>query len=429
MTRRSDPAMVQLGPWVTGANNLALETSVPRRAFRQGINVDVTDDGKAVRRPGREQAFLVNSPTNLFGYGDRGFFVAEGTLYSFRVDGGSEAPPEAIHPGFSRDARVAHALIDPDIFVSDGTKCLRITPDNEVLPWSLPTPAAPEVRPTPGGSLQEGRYHIAVSYRSATGEESPLSDHTAIDLPDGGALVLHTTPLEGHRVVIYMTKPNGSELLRLATYPGGEVNVLRQQLGRPSPTLGMDPIPPGEHALLWNGRLLTASGRLVYWSEPMQYGLTQLMYNYTELVEPVTMLAASETAGGFFIGQRSRTYFMAGSDPAEAAMNEAYPSGVVPGTLQIVPGARLPYEETIAEPLPVWLATNGVFCAGLPDGRVAPLTENRYAALRSAEGASMFIPQRGINKYVTTLKDPQPNNLALSDAFTAEVTRAAPRGP
>lgn len=427
--RPSDRDMTQLGPWISGANNLALETSVPRRSFRQGTNVDVTDDGKIVRRPGRELAISSADPSNLFGYGRRGFFVEGRRLFAFSVDNGAETPPLALYDGLRPDARIAHALIDPDIFISDGAVCLRVAADNTVAPWSVPTPQPPALQAAAGGTLAAGRYHVAVAYRAPTGEESPLSEPEAIDVDDGAAVTLDVPPLPGHRVVIYMTKQDGSELLRLATFPGGTVGITRQNLGRPSPTAGMDPMPPGEFALLWNGRLLTAQDRLVFWSEPMQYGLTQLMYNYIELVEPITMLAAPETAEGFFVGQQSRTYFVAGADPTESVLTEAYPAGVVPGTMQVIPGARLPFEEGPSGPLPIWLATNGVFCAGLPDGRVAPLTENRYAALRSEEGASMFFPSHGINKYVTTLRDPKPNNLALSDAFTAEVVRTAPRGP
>lgn len=419
--------MVQLGPWTAGANNVSLETSVPRNAFRQGVNVDVTDDGKVVRRPGRELVFPHGEPTNLFGYGDRGFFVVGASLYAFTVALGVETTPLEIYSGIAADARIAHALIDPDIFVSDGVTNLRISPDNEVSLWTLPRPEAPALAAGAGGTLAAGRYHVAAAYRATTGEESPLSDSAVIDVAEGASVGVTVPARPGERVVIYMTKPDGTELLRLATYPGGGVNIMRQNLGRPSPTVGLDAMPPGDFAALWNGRLLTAQDRLVFWSQPLQYGFTELMYNYVELAEPVTMLAAGETSAGFFIGQKSRTYFFVGADPAEGALKEVYPAGVVPGTLQMIPGARLPFEGAPTLPTPVWLATNGAFVAGMPDGSVAPLTENRYAAMRAEEGAAMFLPRDGVNKYVATLRDPSPNNFALSDAFTAEV-RPARRG-
>ncbi len=423
--RPSDRDMLQLGPWRRGADNLALETSVPPTAFRQGRNVDVLDEGKVVRRAGRELAFTAYDPSDLFGYGRRGFFVSGGSLYAFAVESGSETPPVEIYAGVS--GRLAHALIDPDIFVSDGTRTLRIAPDNTVTPWTVPTPLAPQAEVGAGGALDAGRYHFAYAYRTTNGEEGPLSETISVDVEAGARIALFAPAPDGLRAAVYMTKPNGTELLHLATFAGGMANISRQKLGRPAPTVGLDPMPPGEFAALWNGRLVTAKDRLVTWSAPLQYGFTELMYNYIELSEPVTMLAAVETAGGFFIGQGARTYFHAGADPNEGSLREVYPAGVVPGTLQMVPGARLPFDPPPSEPVPLWLATNGIFCVGLPDGQVAPLTENRYAAMRAEEGAAMFLSRDGVNRYVATLRDPSPNNFALSDAFTAEV-RPARRG-
>jgi hypothetical protein len=185
----------------------------------------------------------------------------------------------------------------------------------------------------------------------------------------------------------------------------------------------MDPMPGGNYAAVWQGRLLVGFDRFVAWSEPMQYGLTKAMYNYLELAEPVTGVGAPETSEGFFIGQRSRTYFAAGADPADAVLREAYPAGMIAGTLQMVPGARLPLEAPPAEPVPMWLATNGVFCVGLPAGTVLPLTEAKYATMLSDSGAALFDQRGGISRYVATLRNPTENNFAMTDTVTAEVVR------
>lgn len=419
--------LIELGPWPLGANNLALETSVPRRSFRRGVNVDVTDDGKTVRRDGTARVIEGDDVCNLFGYGLRGFFQDGGTLYGFEVVNGTETGPVSLFEGLAPGVRLAHCLIEPYIFVSDGTQTLRIAPDNEVTAWSVPTAPSPVLTVLPsGGSLPPGRYHVAVAYKIATGEEGPLSGWGTIEISEGQGIRVGLTHIgPGVRTAVYVTKPNGVELLHLATVPQPPaVNVLNvAQLGRPPVTQHLDPMPPGEFALLWNGRLIVAADRFVYWSEPNQYGATNLAYNYLEFASPVSGLAAVETSGGFFVGQGDRTYFVAGADPADAALAVAYPAGIVSGTVQLVPGARLPVENPPATPVPTWLATNGVFCAGMEDGSILPLTETRYAARTGPSGAALFVQKSGRNRLVTTVRDPQENTFAMTDQFSAEVVR------
>lgn len=416
--------LARLGPWRAGTDNLSLETQVPRGSLRKAVNVDITDSGRVMRRHGRIKVFD-GETSNIEGFGNRGFFQEGQVLYAFERVDGAETAAVPIYEGLRPEARLTYCLIEPDIYVSDGEVSLRISPSNEVTSWSLPIPPLPGLSTT-SGNLSAGRYHVAYAYKASSGEESPLSNSAVIEIEDGqGVTVQLTHLLNGMRTAIYMTKANGTELLHVATVPGqpSSVNVHKQNLGRPPATEDMDPMPGGEFAAVWNGRLLVASDRFVQWSEPMQYGLTKSMYNYLELAEAVTALGAPETAEGFFIGQQSRTYFAAGRDPADAQLREVYPAGIVPGTLHMVPGARLAMDAPPAEPVPMWLATNGVFCVGMPTGDVVPMTEARFAAMKASDGAAFFDQRDGINRFVATLRNPTENNFAVSDTFSAEVIR------
>ena len=419
----SDRDLVQLGPFPQGANNLTLENRVPRGAFRRAVNVDVTDDGRLVRRDGSEKVLDADAPHSLFGYGARGFFVEEQTLYGFEVIDGVATEPVELVTGLTPDVRLAHCMIEPDIYVSDGDRALRLTPTNEVISWTLPAAQAPALAAGAGG-LDAGRYHVAAAFRSASGEEGPLGFPTTIDVVDGSSISIALPSLpSGYRYAVYMTKPNGTELLHAGNVSTGSFTVSKQRLGRPSPTEDMDPMPAGQHACLWNGRLVVGRNNEVWWSEPMMYGLTMGDYNYLVLSEAVTGVGATETSEGFFVGQGSRTYFLRGANPNDGALHEVYPAGMVAGTLTYVPGARLPLEQPPTELVPMWMATNGVFCVGLPSGSVLPLSETRYAAQVASEGAAMFDQRAGKNRYIATLKNPSENNFALSDSFTAEVIR------
>lgn len=418
--------LIDLGPWPTGANNLALETSVPRRSFRRGVNINVSDDGKVLRREGYTQ--IVDGLTeNLFGYGSRGFFVQDGDLYGFEVVDGAESGPVLLYEGLLPFRPLAHCLIEPDIFVSDGENTLRILPDNNVVPWAVP--AAPTVSLTPlaEGSLPTGRYHVAVAYKTPSGEEGPLSAWEVVELGEGQGIrigLMHGS-VTGMRTVVYMTKPSGTELLHVATVgqPPAINLMAAPRFGRPPVTQDLEPMPPARFAALWKGRLLVAQDRFVFWSEPNQYGMTNPAYNYLEFAQEVSGLAAVETSEGFFVGQGDRTYYVAGADPADAALATAYPAGMIAGTVHMVPGARLPLDPPPSVPVPMWMASNGVFCVGMMDGSVFPLTESRYAAQTGREGAALFVQQGGQSRFVSTVRDPHENTFAFEDQFTAEVVR------
>lgn len=422
----TDRDLIQLGPWRQGANNLAEETSVPRGSFREGVNVDVADSGKVRRRRGYTKVADADEPESLFGYGNRGFFLEGGSLMGFEVIDGVETAPTELYAGLRPFSRLAHCLIDPDIYVSDGDVSLRVSPSNAVSLWSVPATALLALTSSAGGTLPEGRYGVSVALKTASGEEGPLTPMLFTDAAEGSSLNIAVQPAPaGLRTAVYMTKPNGTALLLLAVLPSG-VGVAalnKQALGRAPVSEDLDMFPGGAHALVWNGRLVNASGRYVQWSEPFQFGLWNPGLNYRELIEDVTMLAAAETQTGFFIGQKSRTYYMSGGDPADASLKEAYPAGVIPGTLQMVPGERLPLENPPADPTPMWLSTTGVFCVGLGDGTVIPLTAPRFATQIGPEGAALFDPRRGINRFVATVRNPSDNVFAMSDSFTAEVVR------
>lgn len=421
-----------LGPWPAGANNLAAEHNVPRKSFREGVNVRVADDGRISRREGYTKRFEAVEPHSLFASGVRAFYAEQTQLMATELyPDGSLAEPLPIFTGLRIDAPLAYCLIEPDIYVSDGQQALRLRPDNTVLPWALPpapTPALAAALPD-GGALPSGRYHVALAYRAANGEEGPLSPRLALDVtaPEQPVVRFPPAPAGVARQLLFLTKPNGTELLLYGSVPPSATSATFTsigRLGRPPVATGLDPMPPGRFAAYYAGRLLVGVEDLVVWSEPMQYALTALEYNYMPFAEPVTGIGVvGETTNGFFVGQLSRTYFVSGDNPTDARPNEVYPAGIVPGTLSHVPGARLPLENPPTVPVPVWLATNGVICVGLQDGTILPLTEPRFVADVGSEGASVFEQRDGIGRYIVTTKNPDENVFAVRDQVSIEVVR------
>lgn len=428
--RPDDRDLQRLGPFPAGVNNLSRETSVPGRALREAVNVDLSDDGKVRRRDGYTLVETLESPSALFGAGRRGFVAAQGTLYAFEVEGGAASALIPIQSGLRLDARLAVAMIEPHLFVSDGDQTLRIAPDNTVTPWTPPTPPAPATMVVGGsGSMPSGRYRIALTYRDADGVEGPASQEVIVaTLADADQLrvLLFNVPA-GYAANVYMTKPNGSELLLAARVPAGATSVdfaAEPTLGRPCPTVNMQALPAGEFALYYRGRLWVAFDEYLVASAPFQYTVAELDHATMPFSEQITgVAAAGDSGGGFFVGQESKVYYVSGNSPNEMTPVEKYPFGMVPGTLAMAPGAQLPLEAPPTEPVPIWLATNGVVCVGLPDGSVLPLSEKSFAADVGATGAAMFLQRDGESRYVATTAEPRENSFALRDEVAFEIIR------
>ena len=427
--RPSDRDLQQLGPFRAGINNLSRETSVPRAALREAVNVVLSDDGKVRRREGYELLEPLPGATSIFASGRRGFVSAGGTLFTFEAHGQALSGLTPIAAGLRADARLTSALIEPDLFVSDGAMNLRIDPSNNITPWSVDEAAMPVVSAAPGGALTAGRYEITITYRNALGEEGPASLPGMVEvLADASAILVQLPPVPSiyPRVAIYATKPNGTEPLLVGHVPrnAGTVTISDNRRGRPCPTLDLYPLPPAEHALYWRSRLWLAGGSVLVASEPFQYGLYRPDETTMHFAEQITGIGTTgEAGGGIFVGQESRTYYARGDRPNALALEEKYPAGIVVGTLTMVPGAQLPLDAPPTEPVPMWLATNGVVCVGLPDGSVLPLTETRFAADVGATGAGAFIQKDGESRFVATTAEPSENGFAVRDEVVFEVVR------
>lgn len=425
----SDRDLVTLGPWPRGIDNVSAEHAVKPGSLREAVNVNLDDDGRLSRRDGYEKLFEENEPHSLFAYGRRAFYAAADTLKQIEFfDNGEPGDPIDVYEGINRDAPLAHVMIEPDIFVSDGVINLRIDGASNVTLWSLPTAPRPDaVLNTGTGALEAGRYSISIAYRSATGEEGPLGPAIDVTVEEGSIeLSFPAAPAGVARQLVFLTKPNGTAPLLYGSLPAAATMavVSQNRLGRSPVAAGLDPMPAGHFATYFAGRLLVGYEAVLYWSEPNQYSYTALDYNYIMLAERITGLGtAGETTTGVFVGQETRTFFLRGDNPADAKLEECYPAGVVPGSMTLIPGARLGLENPPAMPLPAWLATNGVFCVGLPDGSVLPLTETRYAAAVGTRAAATFLPREGRNQLLVTTQNPSENNFAISDSVSFEIIR------
>jgi hypothetical protein len=103
-----------------------------------------------------------------------------------------------------------------------------------------------------------------------------------------------------------------------------------------------------------------------------------------------------------FVAAGSRTYWLGGANPDGFTQRTVYPAGVVEGTAVVMRGSAWGFDT--AERVVAWLATNGVFCVGVPGGTVVRMKESEALATVGERGASLFREVDGIRQFLTALQ-------------------------
>ena len=201
-------------------------------------------------------------------------------------------------------------------------------------------------------------------------------------------LLLGITPTGIDGVRLFLTKPDGGELQRAADYTlaGG----MAQQVTLPLlPALGEAarwrhciPMPTGEHLGLWRGRLVTASGRTLRFSEPLAYHICDERHGFVQMPQSITFIAPVE--GGIWVGQRTHVEFLAGSTPAELTLTGRAGKAPVPFSAVMLAAEDAGEMVGGGRAVCAWLAANG-FVLGTADGS---MVETQARRLRGISGTS-----------------------------------------
>lgn len=435
MTAPTDKQLVTMAGWPAGIDNRSREQALQRDdqgktviALRDAENVDIDRQGKPKRRAGYTKVLAGQRVHSLWARDPFpfGLYVDGADLNALREDGSSFL----IQSGMGAKA-VSYDLVAGRVFWSNEQQTGSVTADGVPRPWGAPGPnGVPTVKGGGGiGGLSAGTYQIAVTFLTASGEESGASLAATADVPEGGGLTLTGIPQPpdaSYRTRIYRSGANGDALHQAMDVPYGTTTLLLGvgRLGKLLETQFLEPMPAGHIVRAFNGRLYVACGNVVVWSEAMRYGLTRLAHNRigtqtrVSLLEPV---GGGDEAGGIYVASGHRTYFWAGTDPKAFGNRIAYPHGAVPGTALRVPANVFGIESTTE--VAYWLASNGVGCLGLPGGTVVPLREDQAIAPSADSGASLYREGDGLKQVITTLVGAQERGLAIGDRVNCTVIR------
>lgn len=433
MAQPTEQDLVQLGPFVKGMNNIAREDSIPRDQLRVAQNVDFYPTGKIRTREGRVKKVALAGASNFWSDGIYALVQGDATLYRYIPDD----TLIDLFDGFAVDTYNAYCSVNRFIYASDTHQALRVdTYDNSVRPWGIAAPGSPTLTATANGGLDAGTYQVTLTYTTADGEESGAPIASTVDVAEGGGILAALPPPhEAHvtSISVYLARGAGAEVMNYyGAVPVGttQVQLYKQNLGKPLDTFALVQFPACDFVGLTMGRLFgvpSANPNIVIWSEPGYYGQYNPAKNYVaanydvDLMAPTTLGAKAE---GVFVTSGQRTYFQGGNQPGDFTNNEVYMAGAVRGSLVYVPGSYIQLQGMPQAPVPIWIATNGTICLGMPNGTVLPLTEGRFAAAVGVRCSSVFRELNGVRQALFTMEPPTSEALvAATDSLTVTVVR------
>lgn len=431
-----DEALIGLGPWPAGVNNVAPEHELPVDengrpvALRSARNVDINNAGWPRWRDGYTNRITAARAHSLFNAFDNAYLLAV-------VDGDLRAYDPNLAEStllFDIGARFATAAVAVDeLYWSNGVLIRRFDRDLNDAPVWLDTPPAPALTAASTGGLAAGEYQVALTWRDARGRESGASPAAVVDVPANGGITLSGLPAAVEDAVqlrVYVSPPDSgleeaeTVLYHVIDLPAGQPMYVvgAHTPGRACETQWLRPLPPADILRFWNGRVLFAAANFFGWSEPLRFGLMHqdslLRFGARiTLMEPV---GEGEGAGGVFIADHKRTYFLSGNTPPwNRAIRHNHPA--VPGTSRLVPGNVFGLPTTA--PVAVWLAANGVWCLGLPTGDVQPIRDGELALPAGERGTSVYREVNGIRQFMTSYLAGGAQTIGVSDSAVATIRR------
>lgn len=425
--------LITLSEFPGGVNNVAREDSLPPGTLRAAVNVDLLGTGKIRRRPGytrvisgtRMHSVYANPEFPWLLYCDNGSLYATDRTTTIEVRSGL-AP--------SRDLSYAYA--NRCVWWSNGLVTGRVTEAATDAAWGVENPKSqPLLAAVDGGALQAGWYQVAVTFIDTNGEESGSTLAAMIEVGTNQAITLTSIPqptsADVMLVRIYLTPCNGDVFYRFRDLAVGMTSTTITNVtaihGKVLDSQFLDAMPPGNMVAYYNGRLLSASGRTVWFSEPMRYGLCRASDGFWSFPGDIRMIAPVGQGGngGIYVATGTHTFYLAGAEPGQSQRLVAYAYGAVEGSVCYAPGSAFAGDAALGSDLvPVWVATNGVFVAGGPQGRAVPLTENRLSLPDHDRGASIFREWRGARQVVSALRGARAGEtFGARDVAVAEVVR------
>lgn len=416
-----------LGPWPRGINNVDDQQSsvfqpsrrpdAPLPQLREAVNVDIDRDGWVRRRVGRTKLGDLTNAHSLQLAGDLLLLVNDGDLVFYDP---ISAAIEAIEAGIGH-GKLTSETVAGVIWWTNGSRFGRIVGTTPTF-WGLELPVCSGAAAS--GTMRAARYMFTVTVE-AEGVESGSRAPQAIELADNSSIQVSVTNIDPHatHLNIYCTEPNGQTLFFVDQVPvASTISIANTGVSTdPLTTLNHYPPPPGRFAHIHAGRMLIASGDVLYWSQPLAYHHFAISTDLQLFDSDIRLLEVVD--GGFYVATSTATWWVGGDDPESWTPQEIDYAPVATGAAIKLAGYKIPGLES-SGPVVVWATANG-FVAGLSGGKIKALTDGRIAMDTFAEAALAYREERGIRQLLLALHGKKEyNGLGATDRITATVIKA-----
>lgn len=379
----------QLNRWVLGIDMIADDSDMPEGTLKEALNVDISKDG--VTRSAPIPRLVVDGEIDSIHGGSYTLCASKGSVYHLNVEAGIKT----LIFTMNSDDRVSFCDMLDGIVIMNRTT-LAFFKEGVVTPLGIDKPAQPAVTESSAGGLNAGKYGVAISLISDSGEESPLSDVAFIEISQGSGMQITLPSTDQPFIKIYRTEPNGENLYESDKIPAMSQYLLgARALGRISDTQYLSKMISGRIARQFKGRLLVAKSNILYFSEPLRYGVYSPRHGFVQFSHRIVMIEPVD--GGVYVGTRKGVFFLAGTNPKEWVVKDTggkppiqYAScGMSTGELSPEVTANVGNGQGA-----VWLSENG-FVVGLPSGSLIELQRTRITGL-SGEAGSLAVFNRRV---------------------------------
>lgn len=406
-----------------GVDHLSDETKLANSS-RELINVDITKNGNIRRRTGFRQRSSTPLLHSVYYYKrlDALFVMRGSTLCEW--DKTTDVFTPVIH--MSSNHPVRYVEYNGNLYAASKTSFGWLPNDaestSEFRPVGVPVPGVPTLSATGNGALPAGKYAVAMTFIDDRGEESGTSPVSFVTLPSQGGIEVSSlaTPSPFFKIAIYVTSPDGEELRHVDDIPTIYSSYQITQLpdGEVMNTQHLTPMIPGEFVSWMNGRLYTARGNSLYFSDPMRPHAYNPVNNVIIFVGDIRLM--EPTSDGLYVADDRGVWFLSGEDPSKFELQLVTESKAVHGSATRVPADHLPEgSETTQMDAPMWLTANG-YVAGMPGGEVIRLNHSRVYLDPDINGYSAFVIKNGCKQVVTLVDstDTMANGTAVDSTPT-----------
>jgi len=254
-----------------GLNNVLRPERTPKEYLKTADNVDIDKSGGIQKREGYT---LIDSGSyhSVWADGNLCFAVKDGDL----VQLDPQLNPTVVVPNVGLDP-ISYFRIENSVYYSSRS-VNGVLENGTSRDWGISRPNPYPTLSQVTGSLESGKYQVAITYASIDGRESGARVSGEIEVSTGSGIQLSGIPESEDPTVdmvnIYMSHDNGQVLYYKASVSNGTSSyVLADDTGlrRPLDTFNQVPAPKGHIVAQAHSRAWIAEDNYLWHSDPFQY--------------------------------------------------------------------------------------------------------------------------------------------------------------